>query len=66
MSVRESDVNPNVASAEAFTFELSPIQEEWLAASYPSCVTQLCACCSSPKIGPLCPTGGPIQIFGDE
>jgi len=42
------------------TFELSPLQEEWIAGAYPSCATMLCFCCSSPKIGPRCPPGSGV------
>ena len=50
--------------AAGINFELSPIQEEWMAGAQPtclSCITVLCICCSSPKIGPPC-DGGPINL----
>jgi len=57
MAANETVINPNAVAP--ITFELSPLQEEWMAGAYPSCATMLCFCCSSPKVGPPCPSGGP-------
>ncbi len=67
MAANETVINPN--AGPPITFELSPLQEEWMAGAYPSCATVLCFCCGSPKIGPPCPSGVTIsqtRSFMDE
>jgi hypothetical protein len=66
MSIRESAPTP--AAGEPVTFELSPMEGDWVAGAAPNCVTIVisCFCCSSPKIGPVCPSGGTSIFQSDD
>lgn len=66
MSIRESDLT--ASASLPVTFELSPMEEDWMAGAAQNCVTitVLCFCCSSPKIGPVCPSGGTSIFQSDD